>query len=297
MKNTAFARFAIQATVFYFTLPGFCQSIHAQSDIRFRLVHDTVIVVSLTANDQGPLDFVLDTGTDTSVVDPAVARQLSLVSQGQIELNTLAGVQTLTRSSLRTLAAGVAHAENVEVLVQDLAEFRKLDSHIQGIAGQNFLSQFNYLLDYRKRALRIELGREIRDNIDGDPVSLERRENMMIVPSEAQSRGGAKLRLLLDSGANLVVLTRKPSQALDQATHQNWLEVTSSGQAGMQVGHVRALTVGSQKFHDIAVALPAPQAADADRVEDGLLPTSLFNAMYINNREGFVVFNPRAKKN
>ena len=297
MKNTSCSKFAIRAAVFYFSLAGFSQSVDAQSEVRFRLVRDTVIVVSLLANNQGPFDFVLDTGTDTSVVDPSVARQLSLISQGQIEVNTLAGVQTLTHSSLQTLAAGPAHVENLEVLVQDLAEFRKLDSHIQGIAGQNFLAQFNYLLDYRKRVLRIERDHEIRDAVDGEPVAMERRENMMIVPSEAQSRGGAKLRLLLDSGANLVVLTRKPSQAVDQVAQQNWLEVTSSGQTGMQVGRVRALTVGTQQFHDIAVALPAPQAADAERIEDGLLPTSLFNAMYVNNREGFLVFNPRSRKN
>jgi predicted aspartyl protease len=297
MKNTRHAKFAIGAAVLYFTLAGFSQNLHAQSEIKFSLAHDTVVVVSMLADGEGPFDFVLDTGTDTSVVDLAVARKLSLAPLGQIEMNTLTGTQTLTRSSLRTLQVGSAHVENVEVLVQDLAEFRKVDSHIQGIVGQNFLSQFNYLLDYRKRVLRIEADHEIRDSVDSESVPMERRENMMMVASEVQSRGGAKLRLLLDSGANLVVLTRRPSQALDRATQQNWLEVTSSGQEGIEIGHVRALTVGAQKFHDIAVALPAPQAADAERVEDGLLPTSLFSALYVNNREGLLMFNPRIRKN
>jgi hypothetical protein len=65
----------------------------------------------------------------------------------------------------------------------------------------------------------------------------------------------------------------------------------------MQVGHVRALKVGSQQFRDIAVALPPAQASDAERVEDGLLPTAMFKALYVNNSESFVVFNPRVKKN
>jgi predicted aspartyl protease len=297
MKNTKCKKILIRLAAFYFILAGFCQTVDAQSEVRFRLAHDTVIVVSLMANDQGPFDFVLDTGTDTSVVDPSVARQLSLAPLGQIELNTMSGVQTLTRSSLRTLAVGPAHVENVEVLVQDLAELRNVDSHIRGIVGQNFLSHFNYLLDYRKHSLRIELAHEVRDAIDGESVPMDRRENMMIVPSEAQSRGNAKLRLLLDSGANLVVLTRKSSQGLDRAAQGNWIETTSSGQQGMQVGHVRALTVGSQKFHDIAVALPEAQAADEERVEDGLLPTALFNSLYVNNQDGFLMFNPRVKKN
>jgi predicted aspartyl protease len=295
MKNTTLAKFAIRVAVFYFSLAGFSQSIHAQSEIKVRLVHDTVVVVSMMANDQGPFDFVLDTGTDTTAVDPSVARQLSLVAKDRIELATMNGVQTLNRSFLRSLAVGSAHVENVEVLVQDLAVFRQLDSHIQGVVGQNFLAHFNYLLDYKRHSLRIEVAKEIRDGLEGDATPVEYRQDMMMVASEAQ--GQAKLRLILDTGANFVVLTRAPSQALDRSAQQNWLEVTGSGESGMQVGHVRTLKVGSEQFRDIAVALPPAQAADAERVEDGLLPTAMFKALYVNNSESFVMFNPRVKKN
>jgi predicted aspartyl protease len=297
MKNTTLAKFGIKVAVFYFSLAGFCQTIHAQSEIKLRLVHDTVVVVSMMANDQGPFDFVLDTGTNTTVVDPSVAHQLSLAAIDRIQLNTMNGIQTLTRSSLHTLGAGPAHAENVEVLVQDLAEFRQLDSHIQGVVGQNFLAHFNYLLDYKKHSLRIEAAQEVRNGLDGEQIPMERRENMMIVTSEAQWFGRAKLRLLLDSGANVVVLTRRPSQAVDRSTQQNWLEVTASGETGMQMGRVHSLLVGAQQLHDLPVALPTSQASDTERVEDGLLPTSLFRTLYVNNSEGFVEFNPRVKKN
>ena len=297
MKNTNCTKYAIRLAAFYFIFAGFSQTVHAQSEIKFRLAHDTVIIVSMLVNGQGPFDFVLDTGTDTSIVDPSVARQASLPSLGQIELETVAGPQTLTRSSLHNLAAGPVQAENLEVLVQDLSEMRNVDPHIQGIAGQNFLSHFNYLLDYRKRSIRIEAAHEIRDSIGGESVPMERRENMMIVPTETQSQGGAKLHLLLDSGANLVVLLRRPDQGLDRVNRQDWLAVTASGQNGMQVGQVRALKVGSEEFRNLAVALPPAQSADEERVEDGLLPTSLFNAVYVNNQERFLVFNPHVKKN
>ena len=105
------------------------------------------------------------------------------------------------------------------------------------------------------------------------------------------------LRLLLDSGANMVTLVHKPALPLDGAARQSWLELTASGQAGWKVGRVRSLQVGSEKFHDVDVALPDAQPTDADRIEDGVLPTALFKAVYFNNREGFVVFNPRLKKN
>jgi predicted aspartyl protease len=297
MKNTRTAKIATGVAVFYFTLAGFCQSIHAQSEIKLRLVHDTVVVVSLMANDQGPFDFVLDTGTNTTIVDPSLASRLSLVTLDHIQLSTLSGTQTVIRSSMRTLRAGPADVENLEVLVQDLSEVRRVDSHIQGIVGQNFLSHFNYLLDYRKRALQIEVASEIRDAVEGEPVRVEVTENKMIVPSEVQSRGDAKLRLLLDSGANMVTLIHKSSQSLGTSVLGSWLELTASGQAGLRVGRVPTLAIGPEKFHDITVALPDAQSSDSERVEDGMLPMSLFRAIYVNNQEGFVVLNPRMKKN
>jgi len=296
MKNTRYSGLAIRVALFYFTLAGTCQSIHAQSEIRFRLVRNTLIVVSLMAGEEGPFDFVLDTGADRTLVDPSIVSRLSLVSLDRVQQTTLAGVQTLTRGSIHTLSAGPVHVENLLVLVQDLTELRKLDSHIKGIAGQDFLSHFNYLLDYRRHSIRIELASEIRDLMQGDRVPMETSENRMIVESEAQSPGRAKLRLLLDSGANSLVLIHiASSQAVNLPTEERGLEVTSSGQIGLNVGRVHALTVGSEQFHDIAVALPA--AEPAERIGDGLLPTALFQALYVNNRESFVVFNPRVKKN
>ena len=294
MKNGRYAGLAIRVALFYFIAAVVCQSIQAQSEIRFRLVHDTLVVVSVMAGEEGPFDFVLDTGADTTIVDPSIAPKLSLAPLGGVQQTTLAGVQTLARGSIRTLSAGPVHVENLPVLVQDLAELRKMDSHIEGIAGQNFLSHFNYLLDYRKHLVRIELASEIRDAIEGDQVPMETIESRMIVDSEAQSRGRAKLRLLLDSGANSVVLMRAASQTLNLPTQEKGLEVTSSGQVGLKVGRVHVLTIGSQQFHDIAVALPASEPAE--RIGDGLLPTDLFQALYVNNREGFVVFNPRDRK-
>jgi predicted aspartyl protease len=246
------------------------------------------------AGGQGPFDFVLDTGADTTIVDPSLASKLSLIRLRHIPQTTLAGVRTLTVSSVANLAAGSAHAENFPVLVQDLAELRKMDSRIEGIAGQDFLSHFNYLLDYRRRLIRVELAGEIEDAIEGDKVPLEVGENRMIVTLEAQSRGYSKLRLLVDSGANSVVLIRAASQALALRAEESGLELTSSGRVGLKIGRMHLLTVGSQQFHDIAVALPAAEIGE--RIGDGLLPTALFESFYVNNREGFIMFNPRFKR-
>jgi predicted aspartyl protease len=294
MKNTRIAAFVIWVALSYSSAAGVCQSLQGQPEIRFRLVRDSIIVISLMANNQGPFAFVLDTGADTTIVDPSLASKLSLVPLGRIQQTTLARVQTLPVSLVATLAAGPAQVSGLPVLIQDLSELRKLDPHIEGIAGQDFLSHFNYLLDYRKRCLRFERDDEIRNAIDGDHLAMERSDHRMIVPVEMRSGGVARVRLLLDSGANSLVLMRNSSLALHLSSQANGLESTSSGRAGVQLGTIQILTIGSHQFRNISVALIASEPTE--RIGDGLLPTALFRVLYINNREGFVVFNLRARE-
>jgi hypothetical protein len=246
------------------------------------------------AEGEGPFDFVLDTGADTSIVDRSIAAKLSLLPLDQVEQTTLAGVETLRRGSIPILSMGPAQAKHVTVLVQDLSEIHKLDPQLEGIAGQNFLSHFNYLIDYRNHVLRIEQAAEIQQSLEGDRVAIESVENRMLIDSEGQSRNRAKMLLLLDSGVNSLVLLHSASRALDISAQESGLETTSAGQVRLAVGRVRTLRVGSQEFHDIPVALPA--IGPAEHIGDGLLPMALFRAVYVNNRDGFVIFNPRVRK-
>ena len=96
MKNRSYVGLAIKVALFYFTLTGLSQSLRAQTELRFRLAHNTLVVVPVMAGTEGPFDFVLDTGADTSVVDPSITRQLLMASAGSTEQTTLAGKQTLT---------------------------------------------------------------------------------------------------------------------------------------------------------------------------------------------------------
>ena len=295
MKNTPYARFAIRLAAFYFIAAGICQSIQAQSDLRFRLVRETFIVVSLRANNEGPFDFVLDTGADTTIVDAGLATKLSLASLSRIQQATLAGSQTLPVSILANLGAGPAQLGNLPVLVQDLTMLRNMDSHIEGIVGQDFLSHFNYLIDYRNSLVRIEQVDEIRSSIKGDPVSIEVSGHRMIIASEAEATGRANLRFLVDSGANSIVLLPRASQEINLPVQESRSAMSVSGHVDLKVGRIRALKIGSQQFHDLVVALPSTELTP--EIGDGLLPTALFKTVYVNNREGFVMFNPQPRKN
>jgi len=117
----------------------------------------------------------------------------------------------------------------------------------------------------------------------------------MLVGSIAQSGSDTSLHLMLDSGANLVVLLRPASQLLNLAVAKNVAMMTVSGHAEVPVSRIPTLVVGTQEFRGVAAMLSSVKTEDG--LGDGLLPTSLFQTLYVNNRDRFVVFNPRIKSN
>jgi predicted aspartyl protease len=272
-----------------------CRNLQAESDVHFRLIDGNLIVIALNSGSRATFDFLLDTGTDTTVIDPSIASKLSFVPEDRIEVVSLSGSHSASRGSIPTLAAGASRVDNVQVLLQELPGLRRLDSHIAGILGQSFLSHFNYLVDYRRQVVRFESENEVLDTIDGEHVAIESRDHRMVVASEVQSRASANLRLVLDSGADSLVLLHTASQTLNLPMQSPSLQLVQGGQVEMKTGRVNVLTVGSEKLHQITAILP-----DVDPsvpMGDGLLPTILFRAVYVNNRDGFVVFNPRTRKN
>ena len=267
-------------------------ALHA-AEVRFDLVRSALIVIPVTVNDEAPVYFLLDTGADTTIVDTALAKKLGLATLRRIQQTVMTGSQTVGVSVLARLSVGNSSVEGVPVLEQDLSGLRLVDGRIVGILGQNFLSRFNYLLDYRARTLRVEEGDELRSAMEGDVAPVEVREHRMMVAAEAATGGSGKLRLLLDSGANALVLVGHAAAEVDCPMAHRSAMSSMAGMALVRTWRVD-LTVAAHAFRDVPVSLMAD--APLQPIGDGLLPMSLFDRVYVNNAAGYVVLNPRRKK-
>ena len=49
-----------------------------------RLVRDALIVIPVRINQAGPFDFMVDTGSQVTVIDPSLASELTLKVQGRV---------------------------------------------------------------------------------------------------------------------------------------------------------------------------------------------------------------------
>jgi hypothetical protein len=105
------------------------------------------------------------------------------------------------------------------------------------------------------------------------------------------------MRLLLDSGISTLFLFRRSSDfELSQDESRPFVARTELGSRAVRQNRLRSFSIGKDRFSDLPVILIESQNAVSpqieDRVEDGLLPTSLFRKIYFNHQKGYVIFNP-----
>jgi hypothetical protein len=253
----------------------------AGDSVPLRMVRSYPVVERVYVNGAGPFRFLIDTGAQSSAVRSDVAEKLRLRPAYRLDVATNAGSHEMIGTIADQVSLGDRSLEGVELVVHELAGIRCLDRSIQGVLGQNFISRFNYLLDYKNRRLVFDDGPQPPA---GARVKFERIDERPAIRIEGPRKA---LRLVLDSGASDLILFADPGE-LQAATGQARLMATASQQR-IQMSWAPELRVGSEVIRNVAVGI-APQ--DSARAEDGLLPTSLFRAVYFDNREGFVILNP-----
>jgi clan AA aspartic protease (TIGR02281 family) len=111
----------------------------------------TAWMVRATLNGTTRALFLLDTGATYCVLSTSLARRLGVrPGHTTLELQTANGTVTVPLVELRTLDVGGSRAHGVQAVVHDAVQ-----SPLDGIIGLNFLNQFHYAIDPRRRTLRL----------------------------------------------------------------------------------------------------------------------------------------------
>src|SRR6202167_6649015 len=105
-----------------------------------RRIQDNLMVVRVRINRTGPYDFLVDTGSQITTIDPVLASDLRL----RIEVTAgVSGVATQSRSAfafLDLIEVGSHSVPQSLAVIQDIAELKAADPRIRGILGENFFS-------------------------------------------------------------------------------------------------------------------------------------------------------------
>jgi predicted aspartyl protease len=122
--------------------------------IGFSLVRDSLVVIPVFVNGQGPYRFLLDTGATHSIVSIAVAAQLKIPTGNSGALITAGGPVPVTIGIVEVVQIGQVRICKTTIVVSDAEILRTL--HVDGVIGADYLKQFRISIDYTHQVLSIQ---------------------------------------------------------------------------------------------------------------------------------------------
>jgi predicted aspartyl protease len=248
------------------------------------------VVVPVSVDKAGPYRFLVDTGSTHTAVRDTVGASIGAVPVARTTLSTSAGRADALVVRLPRVAIGSAAVDELLATSLTAAAAGVLGDGIAGVIGQDFLSQFDYTLDYRRSALIWE---HDLDDRPGVRVPLVPAAGRFLIEVPRPETGDPPLRLVPDSGANALVLFRRAADAnVAIETGAASFELASmAGRVSAQAARVRAFDVGGVRVcAQIAGVVAAPSDAEP---ADGLLPLDLFASVSFNNQRRYIIVQPR----
>jgi len=268
---------------------------HSNTAIPVRTINGYLMVVSVSINDRGPFDFLVDTGTNTTLIEPALADELALTPKDRLQLASLGSAASVPRYYLQTFRVGPASVSNLEALALPLKQLTALDRKVRGVLGMNFLLHNSFRLDYDRHVLELYPFPEEARVPDGLRVQVEINESRLLikVASAAAPRGSWKLAL--DSGiAEFLVFEQRISSSSSICASSNCLMKVSTNLAGQ--------SAATMLLHDLSIAeahLPETQFVvlrnDIQKPsdpQDGLLPAAPFHSVFFDRSNATLIFSP-----
>ena len=279
-----------QKTVGYFLpllfLCSTCSSGTAEPQVRFKLLRDSLITVPLLVNGRGPFDFVFDTGSESTFIDSKLAIQLNISPVDRVVMLNPSGEKVLIRGFADEISLGATRVLHAEVIFGDLNGLHAVSPRIRGILGQNVLSHFDYVIDYAHSMIGFGSEVNLEEPMSGMKTEIVPRHGCPVIAGRISP--GIDVQLSLDSGSSDLVLY-KPKLPPSARTVAAQLQ-TSSGAVETRTAVIPRLQIGNVSVWGVrATVLANSQSSEID----GLVPTRLFNAVYFNNREGYVILRPR----
>jgi hypothetical protein len=263
-------------------------------------------IVPVSINGTGPYNFILDTGSNVTLVDRRLLRELKVSVADPVTLVTVLGQTNQQRGlSAESVSIGGHSVQHVALNTFDGMHVVRLDGGVQGILGENFLEHFDLLIDNDQQTLTLDPGSSLAASLAGEHLQLSHFGNFnnapipdrVVVELKVPSYLQKPLLFLVDSGANTAVLY--PGQGgLAIRAMQSSQRADLTGLDRRQSCQIQKATLelGAGKFRGIDLA--TCEGLTRNKMDtDGVLPTRVFHQFFIGYKAGYVIANPRRVDN
>jgi hypothetical protein len=273
------------------------------ASVPFRLANRHQIIVAVSVNHSGPYSFLLDTGTQMTMVDPSLASELHLSSEGTAEVASVGTHALASFARLDQLAAGSYSVVSQKVLVYELQNLQATGMNVQGVLGEDFLEHFDLLIDNAHNLLCLDDSAAMRGEVKGSHIPLmtpaQTTDDAPLPKSlivQARLTDGMRpVRLKLDSGANVPFLYNTADyMALGLFRGASWHVGGANGaQRAFTALPPQNMKIGSVEIPKVLFITQAGAQKDSHTSDfDGLLTLGLFRRVFICHADHFAVLDP-----
>ena len=264
--------------------------------LRYSLVNGHQLTVAVTINQSGPFTFLLDTGSQVTVLDPTLAAQLHLGAEGQASVTNAGFSSSGFFSQVDAVEAGTLSVSGLRVLVSDLGHLRAHRIEVQGILGEDFLDHFDLLIDNRQKLVCLDSSGSMRAPMKAswipllNPATSDRAglPTLLVVPVRL-SDSVRPVRLALDSGASIPFLYRASTyMSLAVLSPPGFGPKATDARGSYTLLPPQDLRIGASRIQHVSFVnlTTSNQSGAADF--DGVLTPSLFRRVLIDHVDRLV---------
>jgi hypothetical protein len=179
------------------------------------------------------------------------------------------------------------------------------DPRIRGVLGENFLSHFDLLIDYRREMLCLDQAKLMEKDLRGEriPIMPSRHPETempfsprLVISVNLSDTGSRPILLQLDSGSDGPMLYAGNRELEQPILRRARLQRADVGEARRAFALLppQDMRIGTRVIRKVPFVTPVRSVQNVpDREEHGLLATVLFQRVYISHAGHFVIFDPR----
>jgi predicted aspartyl protease len=297
MSSTAAKGLGLSFLFFYCLASAALQAANSTT-LPARTLQGYLMIVRVNVNDHGPFDFLVDTGTNTTLIDPALAKELALRAKDKLELSSLAKAAAVPRYFLQKFNVGPATISNLEALAVPLTQLTALDHKIRGVLGMNFLLHFSFRLDFDHSLMELYPFPEDAMVPKGLRVPAVLNDSRLLISVVSTAAPHGSWKLALDSGICQPLVFEDRIEKSTVA-HNRSVKLDRVMQVSTNLAEHTGTTV---LLNDISIAdakLPRTEVVilknDLQKPsdpQDGLLPAVAFHSVFFDRTNATVIFSP-----
>lgn len=208
------------------------------------------MTVPVRIGTHGPYDFLIDTGSQNTVLSTGLAGKLALKTERKVRLIGVAGTSEVDTVILDEVVLG--QRSFFSLLAPLLPE-----THIgaQGILGLDSLQGQRVQIDFRKGTMAVDDARALGGNKGYDIVVTARRRSGQLIMADA-TIDGIKVNVVIDTGAEYSIGNRVLQKALAKRSRGGQMVLKSvTGQTIVaDLGVASNLQIEQMNFGNVVIA-------------------------------------------